>query len=116
MTESIPARPGEHVVPLEDDQYAAVRVVRSIVGATIHYHATARAIDPSGEAITDATGKAVEREIRHQSRDVTDVEAITADCERAVLGEPTQMEPAWSDAFLQDASIRTALTLAPFAG
>ena len=115
MTESIPAREGERVVHLDGDQYAAVRVVRNIVGATIHYHASARAIDPSGTAIVDATGKPVEREIRHQSRDVSAVEAITADCERAVLGEPTELVP-WSEQFIQDASIRTALLLAPFAG
>lgn len=115
MTGSIPAREGERVVHLDGDQHAAVRVVRNIVGATIHYHASARAIDPSGAALVDATGKPVEREIRHQSRDVAAVEGITADCERAVLGDPTELVP-WSETFLQDASIRVALTLAPFAG
>lgn len=116
MTESIPARDGERVVNIDGDQFAAVRVVRNIVGGTIHYHATARAIGPDGSPTLDAAGNPVAREIRHQSRKVGEVEAITADCERAVLGEPTEMVPPWSDTFLQDASIRVALALAPFAG
>lgn len=114
MTE-IPVREGEHAVQLDTGQHVAVRVARSVVGAVVHYHATARAIAPDGAPVLDAAGKPVERELRHQSRDVAAVEAITADCERAVLGDPPELV-AWSEPFLQDASIRVALALAPFAG
>lgn len=114
--QDIPVRDGEHVAQLPTGEYIAVRVARTINGAAVNYHATARAIAPDGSPIRDAVGRPVERALQYQSRNVAAVESITADCERAVLGEPTEMEPPWSESFLQDASIRVALDLAPFAG
>lgn len=110
-----PVRAGEHAVQLDTGQWVAVRVARDIVGAAVHYHATARAIEADGSSTQDAAGRPVERELRHHSRDIAAVEAITADCERAVLGDAPEMVD-WSPQYLEDASIQVALALAPFAG
>lgn len=106
---------GEQVVELDTGELVAARCVRQVVGAVVHYHATARVIDEAGEPVRDAAGQPVARELRHQARGAASVDAITEACISAVLGEPQDVVP-WGDDLLIDVSIREAIALAPLAG
>lgn len=111
----IPVEPGERVAETPEGDLVAVSCTRSVQGAVVHYHAIARAIDPAGSQRVDGVGTPIIRELRHQARGAAQVEEVTADCERAVLGEEPQLV-MWGDDLLADVSIREAISLAPFAG
>lgn len=111
----IPVNPGERVAETPEGDLVAVSCARSVHGAVVHYHAVARAIEADGSQRLDAAGTPIIRELRHQARGAAQVEAITADCERAVLGEEPQLV-LWGEDLLADVSIREAIALAPFAG
>ena len=49
--DDVPAQPGEHVVQLDTGELVAVRCARQVVGAVVHYHATARVIDEDGAPV-----------------------------------------------------------------
>ena len=57
-----------------------MRCARQVVGAVVHYHATARVIDEDGAPVRDAAGQPIARELRHQARGAANVEAITDAC------------------------------------
>lgn len=110
MTE-IPVNPGERVTETPDGDLVAVSCTHTVHGAIVHYHAVARAILSDGSQRYAEAGWPIIRELRHQARGAAQVEAITADCERAVLGEEPQ-HVRWGDDLLADVSIREAIALA----
>lgn len=110
MTE-IPVNPGERVTETPEGDLVAVSCAHTVHGAIVHYHAIARAIDPDGSQRYAAAGWPIIRELRHQARGAALVETITADCERAVLGEEPQLV-LWGEDLLADVSIREAIALA----
>lgn len=113
--DDIEADEGEQVVELDTGELVAVRCALQVVGAVVHYHATARVIDEAGDSVIDAAGRPITRELRHQARGAAEVDAITGACIAAVLGEPQEVVQ-WGDDLLTDVSIREAIALAPLAG
>ena len=107
----IPVNPGESVAETPEGDLVAVSCVRRVHGAVVHYHAVARAIEADGSQRVDSVGTPIIRELRHQARGASQVESITADCERAVLGETPQLV-RWGEDLLADVSIREAIALA----
>lgn len=107
----IPVEPGERVAETPEGDLIAVSCGRSVQGAVVHYHAVARAIEADGTQRVDGVGTPIIRELRHQARGAALVEEITADCERAVLGETPQLV-MWGEDLLTDVSIREAIALA----
>lgn len=113
--DDITAATDERVVELDTGELVAVRCTLQVVGAVVHYHATARVIDETGAPVNDAAGRSIARELRHQARGAASVDAITEACIAAVLGDPQDVVP-WGDDLLIDVSIREAIALAPLAG
>lgn len=73
-------------------------------------HAYAQWADASGAPKNDSAGAPVSTRIRHTTKPGADVKTESKQCLLAVLGEP--VTKLWSDALLQQCSIRNAITAA----
>ncbi len=110
------ARPGETVVQLDTGPLVAVSCAADRSADGVAFLAQARAITEEGAPVLDATGAPVVTRFPHSVAAARLDEHIGRDCLLAVLGEPVERQPAWSERMLAGVSIRVSLAAAPLVG
>lgn len=102
--EDITAGPGETVVELDTGELVAVSCNREAAGARVRFHARARVLQT-----------ALATEFRHGALTAgLDVDSVSLQCLRAVLGEPVTLPLA--ERVLAEVSIRSRIAADAMAG
>lgn len=116
--DDVPCQAEEQVVQLDTGELVATSCRCERVAMGLSFHALARAIDETGEAVPDAVGRPVRTEFKHvvpvSLVEQESANAIARDCLLAVLGEPVTRP--WADVLLAGVSIRVSLAAAPMTG